>query len=147
MAFPPTKNKPTPGKKPALAIAIGIGKPKGKPSPDDEDDDLGAPDPVEGKDDTETEPDEDDKGGGAGTSLYPDEVGYSEGSCVSCTFNEEGHCSRYSFPVTDEGHCLKGYQAKDDNGSDGAMGTGHSAPPAGGPPGGMPPMGGAGQAA
>ena len=57
--------------------------------------------------------DEPEPGAGA-HELTPKEVGYAAGNlCGSCEYmGEDGSCSKYNFPVTEDGHCEAGYEAK-----------------------------------
>ena len=106
----------------ALIVAIS---PKGKngppPPPSKKKAALNAPPPPPGGNPSasntpdpdpngQTEPDADDK------SISPQEVGYGENDlCQDCqNMGADGNCAKYGFPVTETGHCLAGYEPKND---------------------------------
>lgn len=72
------------------------------------------PPPPPGLDDSATDPDAADEGNESAHTVGPEDVDYSSGDlCGSCEhMGEDGNCSKYGFPVSQDGHCEAGYEPK-----------------------------------
>jgi hypothetical protein len=65
-----------------------------------------------------------------GSSLSPEEVGYSaDDLCSDCAHAEGGNCGKYQFPISPNGHCRAGFEPQGGEGdSDGGDAAAESNP-------------------